>query len=236
MLTNDSTETGEKMLRQAVSEGIQYGWRKCRHKNMDIQRFSKEETHLRSLYPPFYLWNSAYLTNPKCIIVSTIQPSSYVMTERFFKNQKSPNRWCIAEVLSETVEVKSDICIALPSSGTCQCNIYGSYKATCDPVTGQCSCKPGVGGQKCDRCEPGFWNFRGIVTENMSGCTRKESPLPEQVYLNCTLKHDFSSKSSRLHACYFWLVPINSYTLLSQRVSALKLQRYFHTSSPAESI
>uniref|UniRef100_A0A665WYA5 Agrin n=1 Tax=Echeneis naucrates TaxID=173247 RepID=A0A665WYA5_ECHNA len=54
---------------------------------------------------------------------------------------------------------------------TCQCNSYGSYKGTCDPATGQCSCKPGVGGQKCDRCEPGFWNFRGIVTENMSGCT-----------------------------------------------------------------
>ncbi|XP_070695421.1 agrin [Pempheris klunzingeri] len=54
---------------------------------------------------------------------------------------------------------------------TCQCNVYGSYQGTCDPASGQCSCKPGVGGQKCDRCEPGFWNFRGIVTENMSGCT-----------------------------------------------------------------
>ncbi|XP_017266760.1 agrin isoform X2 [Kryptolebias marmoratus] len=53
----------------------------------------------------------------------------------------------------------------------CQCNVHGSYKSTCDPTTGQCSCKPGVGGQKCDRCEPGFWNFRAIVTENMSGCT-----------------------------------------------------------------
>lgn len=64
--------------------------------------------------------------------------------------------------------------VALFPSATCQCNIYGSYKGTCDPTTGQCSCKPGVGGQKCDRCEPGFWNFRGIVTENMSGCTREE--------------------------------------------------------------
>ncbi|XP_072771994.1 agrin isoform X1 [Nerophis lumbriciformis] len=53
----------------------------------------------------------------------------------------------------------------------CQCNVYGAYQATCQPSSGQCSCKPGVGGQKCDRCEPGFWNFRGIVTENMSGCT-----------------------------------------------------------------
>ncbi|NXO75657.1 AGRIN protein, partial [Sitta europaea] len=54
---------------------------------------------------------------------------------------------------------------------TCQCNPYGSYGGTCDPGTGQCSCKPGVGGLKCDRCEPGFWNFRGIVTDGRSGCT-----------------------------------------------------------------
>ncbi|XP_039611507.1 agrin isoform X5 [Polypterus senegalus] len=54
---------------------------------------------------------------------------------------------------------------------TCLCNKYGSYGGTCDPTTGQCSCKPGVGGLKCDRCEPSFWNFRGIVTENESGCT-----------------------------------------------------------------
>ncbi|XP_041425259.1 agrin isoform X3 [Xenopus laevis] len=56
-----------------------------------------------------------------------------------------------------------------PSS--CQCHQYGSYGGTCDPTTGQCSCKPGVGGLKCDRCEPGFWNFRGIVTDKKSGCT-----------------------------------------------------------------
>uniref|UniRef100_A0A2K6A5L4 Agrin n=1 Tax=Mandrillus leucophaeus TaxID=9568 RepID=A0A2K6A5L4_MANLE len=53
----------------------------------------------------------------------------------------------------------------------CQCNPHGSYGGTCDPVTGQCSCRPGVGGLRCDRCEPGFWNFRGIVTDGRSGCT-----------------------------------------------------------------
>ncbi|XP_069893156.1 agrin isoform X3 [Dipodomys merriami] len=55
--------------------------------------------------------------------------------------------------------------------GTCRCNPHGSYGATCDPATGQCSCRPGVGGLRCDRCEPGFWNFRGIVTNGQSGCT-----------------------------------------------------------------
>uniref|UniRef100_UPI004038D3BE agrin-like n=1 Tax=Callospermophilus lateralis TaxID=76772 RepID=UPI004038D3BE len=54
---------------------------------------------------------------------------------------------------------------------TCQCNPHGSYGGTCDPATGQCSCRPGVGGLKCDRCELGFWNFRGIVTDSRSGCT-----------------------------------------------------------------
>uniref|UniRef100_A0A8C7AXL8 Agrin n=1 Tax=Neovison vison TaxID=452646 RepID=A0A8C7AXL8_NEOVI len=55
--------------------------------------------------------------------------------------------------------------------GSCHCNPHGSYGGTCDPATGQCSCRPGVGGLKCDRCEPGFWNFRGIVTDGRSGCT-----------------------------------------------------------------
>lgn len=58
-------------------------------------------------------------------------------------------------------------------AGLCQCNVHGSYGGTCDPATGQCSCRPGVGGLKCDRCEPGFWNFRGIVTDGRSGCTRE---------------------------------------------------------------
>ncbi|XP_036738492.2 agrin isoform X2 [Manis pentadactyla] len=53
----------------------------------------------------------------------------------------------------------------------CQCNPHGSYRGTCDPASGQCSCRPGIGGLKCDRCEPGFWNFRGIVTDGRSGCT-----------------------------------------------------------------
>ncbi|XP_043919018.1 agrin isoform X3 [Protopterus annectens] len=53
----------------------------------------------------------------------------------------------------------------------CQCNEHGSYGGTCDPSTGQCSCKPGVGGLKCARCEPGFWDFRRIATDGKSGCT-----------------------------------------------------------------
>uniref|UniRef100_A0A8B9U8R8 Laminin subunit alpha-2 n=1 Tax=Anas zonorhyncha TaxID=75864 RepID=A0A8B9U8R8_9AVES len=35
----------------------------------------------------------------------------------------------------------------------CECDQYGSLPVPCDPVTGQCTCKPGFTGWKCDGCE-----------------------------------------------------------------------------------
>lgn len=93
-------------------------------------------------------------------------------------------------MLSECIVGLSNNTVYLCSCpGKCHCNQYGSYGGMCDPATGQCSCKPGVGGLKCDRCEPGFWNFRGIVTEKASGCTRKSflSFLLSSLCLSVTL-------------------------------------------------
>ncbi|XP_026320027.1 agrin-like isoform X1 [Hyposmocoma kahamanoa] len=50
----------------------------------------------------------------------------------------------------------------------CGCHRLGSETEHCDE-TGQCVCRPGVGGQKCDRCEPGFWGLPRIGTGHM-GC------------------------------------------------------------------
>ncbi|XP_046614325.1 agrin-like isoform X1 [Neodiprion virginianus] len=51
----------------------------------------------------------------------------------------------------------------------CGCNRLGSIADTCSPETGQCECKPGVGGVKCDRCMPGYWGLPKI-SEGHPGC------------------------------------------------------------------
>jgi laminin gamma 1 len=45
----------------------------------------------------------------------------------------------------------------------CQCNEQGSISQQCNSE-GQCECKPGVTGERCDQCKPGFYDF------SPSGC------------------------------------------------------------------
>ncbi|CAB4044184.1 Hypothetical predicted protein, partial [Paramuricea clavata] len=39
----------------------------------------------------------------------------------------------------------------------CDCDPGGSYDNFCDAVTGQCRCRPGIEGRKCDRVIPGYY-------------------------------------------------------------------------------
>ncbi|XP_063395250.1 agrin-like [Cydia fagiglandana] len=50
----------------------------------------------------------------------------------------------------------------------CGCHRLGSVSEQCGDA-GQCDCRPGVGGLKCDRCEPGYWGLPRIGTGHM-GC------------------------------------------------------------------
>ncbi|XP_026758909.2 agrin-like [Galleria mellonella] len=50
----------------------------------------------------------------------------------------------------------------------CGCHRLGSVSEQCDE-SGQCTCRPGVGGLKCDRCEPGYWGLPRIGTGH-TGC------------------------------------------------------------------
>ncbi|KAF6293069.1 laminin subunit gamma 2 [Rhinolophus ferrumequinum] len=52
----------------------------------------------------------------------------------------------------------------------CNCNSKGSLSARCDS-SGRCSCKPGVTGDRCDRCLPGFHTLTD------AGCTQDQRLL-----------------------------------------------------------
>ncbi|XP_049948231.1 agrin-like [Schistocerca serialis cubense] len=59
----------------------------------------------------------------------------------------------------------------------CGCNKLGSVSDVCDAETGACSCRPGVGGDKCDRCLHGYWGLPKI-SEGHDGCIACDcSPL-----------------------------------------------------------
>ena len=54
----------------------------------------------------------------------------------------------------------------------CNCHPAGSYNQFCDPVSGQCSCRPGVIGKLCDSCMIGFWGIKKILDSKQIGCSR----------------------------------------------------------------
>uniref|UniRef100_A0A8D2JD09 Laminin subunit alpha 3 n=1 Tax=Varanus komodoensis TaxID=61221 RepID=A0A8D2JD09_VARKO len=41
----------------------------------------------------------------------------------------------------------------------CNCHRNGATSLTCDPVGGQCSCKPNIIGRRCSRCQTGYYGF-----------------------------------------------------------------------------
>jgi hypothetical protein len=46
----------------------------------------------------------------------------------------------------------------------CSCDPVGSLLEDCDPISGNCKCRSGVGGGRCDRCEELHYGF------SPSGC------------------------------------------------------------------
>ncbi|NXU17801.1 NET4 protein, partial [Pardalotus punctatus] len=63
----------------------------------------------------------------------------------------------------------------------CSCHPVGSAvlplgpRTFCDPSTGDCPCKPGVAGPRCDRCLPGYWGF-GAYGCRPCDCARSCDP------------------------------------------------------------
>lgn len=48
-------------------------------------------------------------------------------------------------------------CPVVPTE--CGCHSEGATSAACDPMSGQCPCRAGLAGRRCDRCLQGHWGF-----------------------------------------------------------------------------
>jgi hypothetical protein len=51
----------------------------------------------------------------------------------------------------------------------CLCSVLGSLGAACDPASGQCSCRPGYTGHKCNICPDGGGERHGGCGQGPSG-------------------------------------------------------------------
>lgn len=80
----------------------------------------------------------------------------------------------------------------------CGCDSTGALNGTCNPTTGACYCLPGIGGQACDRCLPGYFGF------SASGCRGKINSISwfrycSIIYLNIRLECEPCNKPG--HVC-----------------------------------
>jgi hypothetical protein len=74
----------------------------------------------------------------------------------------------------------------------CNCDLTGSLNSQCSPKDGQCVCKPGVGGQRCDQCLAGFYGFGEFGCKSVFvGFDLDEFILKEELFF----KHNSESKA-----------------------------------------
>ena len=68
---------------------------------------------------------------------------------------------------------------------TCDCDPFGTTAGsenTCNSVTGQCSCKAGVIGRKCDQCKDGF---HSLTPNGCSSCNCSIAGTPSSLSDQC---------------------------------------------------
>lgn len=46
--------------------------------------------------------------------------------------------------------------VTSPTSAACECEPLGAESPQCDRASGQCRCRPGFGGLRCDSCQRGY--------------------------------------------------------------------------------
>uniref|UniRef100_A0A8C4VWY6 Laminin subunit alpha 3 n=1 Tax=Gopherus evgoodei TaxID=1825980 RepID=A0A8C4VWY6_9SAUR len=79
-----------------------------------------------------------------------------------FINQCGGNSFYIDLVTSSAFckdSVRSLVAFYNDGALPCNCHKAGATSSACNPLGGQCSCKPNVIGRRCSRCQTGFYGF-----------------------------------------------------------------------------
>jgi hypothetical protein len=56
----------------------------------------------------------------------------------------------------------------------CNCHPVGSRGKVCNQTTGQCPCKDGVTGLRCDRCLKGYQQTKSPIAPCISKCSEQK--------------------------------------------------------------
>lgn len=119
---------------------------------------------------------------------------------------------------------------SLPNAGfslsaECSCSPVGSLSTLCDPVTGQCPCRPHFHGLTCDVCSKGYWKPPQSDVCEPCGCdpTGSTSDTCDQVRRPVQVHHFNTALGCKLR-----LTCVE--TLLETHVSFSLRQQYPHKS------
>ncbi|KAM4587748.1 laminin subunit beta-3 [Odontesthes bonariensis] len=79
----------------------------------------------------------------------------------------------------------------------CSCSADGSLSGVCDPVSGQCPCRPHVHGLTCDSCSKGYW--KPFLSERCQPCgcepTMSNSDTCDQLTGQCQCRAGFGGRT-----------------------------------------
>lgn len=100
------------------------------------------------------------------------------------------------------LRINSSFYISLPD---CDCDIQGTEEEICDKDNGQCICREGFGGPRCDQCLPGYYNYPACKTCNCSATGSTAITCDNTGKCNCLT--NFAGKQCTLCSAGYFSYP-----------------------------
>lgn len=91
------------------------------------------------------------------------------------------------------------------STSDCDCDHQGTEPEICNKQSGQCICREGFGGPRCDRCLPGYFNYPSCQPCNCSSTGSSAITCDNTGKCNCLI--NYSGKLCNMCAAGFYNYP-----------------------------